>query len=147
MAERMFTEVVRPYLETLPPRQNGWLAGLRDEIVGPALMKLHERPERPWTLADLAREVAASRTVLAERFSDVVGVAPMMYLTRWRLQLAAGQLARSSAKVATIGAQVGYDSEAAFSRAFKRETGLSPAAWRRARQTRSQEPHGLPAGV
>ncbi|HKG92468.1 MAG TPA: AraC family transcriptional regulator [Gemmatimonadaceae bacterium] len=134
MAELMFIEVVRHHLEHLPPQHTGWLAGLRDAVVGPALSQLHERPAHPWTLAELARAIASSRTVLAERFSQLVGVSPMLYLTRWRLQLAAEQLRRSSAKVAAIGAQVGYESEAAFSRAFKREAGLSPAAWRRARQ-------------
>jgi AraC-like DNA-binding protein len=134
MAELMFVEVVRRHLEQLPPQQNGWLAGLRDDVVGPALAQLHERPAHPWTLAELARVIASSRTVLADRFSQLVGVPPMLYLTRWRLQLAAEKLSRSSAKVATIGAEVGYDSAAAFSRAFKRETGMSPDSWRRGRE-------------
>ena len=134
MAELMFIEVLRRYVETLPPQEAGWLGALRDTVVGPALSRLHEEPTRPWTLAELAREIASSRTVLVERFSQLVGVPPMLYLTRWRLQLAAEQLARGSAKVAAVGAQVGYESEAAFSRAFKRETGFSPAAWRRVRQ-------------
>ncbi len=133
MAELMFVEVVRRHVEQLPPQRTGWLAGLRDPVVGPALSQLHERPTHPWTLHDLARAVGSSRTVLAERFSGVVGVPPMQYLTQWRLQLAAEKLSRGSAKVATIGAQVGYESEAAFSRAFKRATGQSPASWRRAR--------------
>jgi len=134
MAELMFVEVVRRHLETLPPERNGWLAGLKDPVVARALAQLHERPSHPWTLRELAEEVAASRTVLAERFTELVGVPPMQYLTQWRLQLAAEQLTNSSAKVAAIGARVGYESEAAFSRAFKRATGQSPAAWRRARQ-------------
>ena len=134
MAELMFVEVVRRYLETLPPERNGWLAGLKDPVVARALAQLHERPSHPWTLVELAEAVAASRTVVAERFAELVGVPPMQYLTQWRLQLAAEQLAGSSAKVAAIGARVGYESEAAFSRAFKRATGQSPAAWRRARQ-------------
>jgi AraC-like DNA-binding protein len=134
MAELMFIEVLRRYVEQLPPQHAGWLAGLRDNVVGPALSHLHEQPTHPWTLAELARTIASSRTVLVERFSQLVGVPPMLYLTRWRLQLAAEQLCAGSAKVAAVGAQVGYESEAAFSRAFKRETGQSPAAWRRARQ-------------
>ncbi len=134
MAELMFVEVIRRHVEQLPPQQGGWLGGLRDAIVGRALAQLHSRPAHPWTLADLAREIATSRSVLAERFSELVGLPPMQYLTRWRLQLAAEQLVRGSAKLATIADQVGYGSEAALSRAFKRETGLSPAAWRQARQ-------------
>ena len=96
-------------------------------------------PESPWTLVELSEAVAASRTVVSERFTDLVGIPPMQYLTQWRLQLAAEQLAGSSAKVAAIGARVGYESEAAFSRAFKRATGQSPAAWRWARQRDSSE--------
>ena len=134
MAELMFIEVLRRHIEQLPAEQTGWLAGLRDPVVAPALAQLHERPAHAWTLAELARAVATSRTVLAERFSQVVGIPPMQYLTQWRLQLAAEQLARGSAKVAAIGARVGYESEAAFSRAFKRATGHAPAVWRRARQ-------------
>ena len=134
MAELMFIEVVRRHVEQLPPQQAGWLAGLRDPVVGPALSHLHERPAQPWTLADLARAVASSRSVLADRFARLVGVPPMAYLTQWRLQLAAEKLSSGSAKVAAIADQVGYESEPAFSRAFKRATGHSPAAWRRARQ-------------
>jgi AraC-like DNA-binding protein len=134
MAELMFIEVVRYHVEHETPAHTGWLAGLVDEIVGPALTHLHERPSHPWTLVELAHACAASRTVLSERFSRLVGVPPMSYLKRWRLQLAAEQLCRGAAKVATIATQVGYESEAAFSRAFKQETGLSPASWRRARQ-------------
>jgi AraC-like DNA-binding protein len=134
MAELMFVEVIRRHVEQFP-ESSGWLAGLRDEVVGPALSQLHERPSHSWTLAELAGTISSSRSVLVARFSQLVGVPPMAYLTRWRLQLASEQLSRGSAKVATVGAQVGYGSEAAFSRAFKRETGLSPAAWRRIRQS------------
>ncbi len=134
MAELMFVEVVRRHVASLSSRETGWLAGLSDAVVGLALRALHERPEHPWTLATLARTVGTSRTVLIERFSELVGIPPMQYLTQWRLQLAADQLARGSGKVATIGARVGYESEAAFSRAFKRATGQSPSAWRSARQ-------------
>ena len=134
MAELMFVEVVRRHMEGLPPHQAGWLGGLRDPVVAPALSALHARPAHPWTLAELARAAATSRTVLAERFAQLVGVPPMQYLTQWRLQLAAEQLAGGSAKVAAVGARVGYESEAAFSRAFKRAMGQAPGEWRRARQ-------------
>jgi AraC-like DNA-binding protein len=131
MAELMFIEVLRHHFSQLPEQQTGWLAGLKDPVVGPALSRLHERPAQQWTLPELAQGIASSRTVLVERFTRLVGMPPMRYLTRWRLQLASEQLANGSAKVATIATHVGYDSEAAFSRAFKRETGMSPAHWRR----------------
>jgi len=134
MGELMFIEVLRRHVEELPTQHAGWFAGLRDPVVGPALSELHQRPEHPWTLAELARTIASSRTVLVKRFTQLVGVPPMLYLTRWRLQLAAEQLSLGSAKVSAVAAEVGYESEAAFSRAFKRETGLAPKAWRRARQ-------------
>ena len=134
MAELMFVEIVRRYTEELSPRQAGWLAGLRDPVVAPAIAALHTRPAHPWTLAELARAAATSRTVLTERFSQTVGLPPMQYLTEWRLQLAAEQLATGSSKVAAVATDVGYESEAAFSRAFKRNTGYAPAAWRRMRQ-------------
>jgi AraC-like DNA-binding protein len=135
LAELMFIEVLRRYLDDLPPGQTGWLAGLRDEVVGRMLTLLHARPGHPWTLADLAREAASSRSSLAKRFAELVGQPPMQYLTQWRMQVAANALAQSGAKVATIGAEVGYDSEAAFSRAFKKATGLAPGAWREVRRT------------
>jgi AraC-like DNA-binding protein len=134
LAELMFIEVLRRYLEELPPGQTGWLAGLRDEVVGRALALLHGRPGYPWTLADLAREAASSRTNLAKRFTLLVGQPPMQYLARWRMQVAANLLSQSGAKVASVGADVGYDSEAAFSRAFKKATGLAPGAWRESRR-------------
>ena len=131
LAELMFVEVVRRYLASVPPGQTGWLAGLRDPVIGEALGLLHRAPERDWTLPRLAREVNQSRSVLAERFTHVVGSPPMQYLTRWRMQLAARLLADGSQKVAAIAAAVGYESEAAFSRAFRRATGVPPATWRR----------------
>jgi AraC-like DNA-binding protein len=134
MAELMFIAVLRQYIETMGSELGGWLAGLRDPIVGAALSAMHERPVDEWSLAKLAREVAASRSVLSERFTRVVGVPPMQYLAQWRLQLAAELLARGGTKVSAIGLRVGYESEAAFSRAFKRATGASPAEWRRRRQ-------------
>ena len=135
LAEAMFIEVLRRYLDDLPPEQTGWLAGLRDEVVGRVLTLLHGRPSHPWTLAELAREAASSRTNLAKRFALLVGQPPMQYLAQWRMQVAANLLAQSGTKVAAIGAEVGYGSEAAFSRAFKKATGLAPGAWREARRT------------
>ena len=130
VGELLFVEVVRRYLTTLTADESGWLAGLRDPLVGRALAHLHKEPGRAWTLEELAKEVATSRSVLAERFSHLVGEPPMHYLARWRLQLAAGRLADGTAKVSAVARDVGYDSEAAFSRAFKKLTGMAPAAWR-----------------
>ena len=134
MAELMFIEVLRRYIDDLPPGQTGWLAGLRDEAVGHALTLLHNQPRRAWTLAELAHEAASSRSSLAKRFTELVGQPPMQYLTQWRMQVAANLLAQSGAKVATIATDVGYESEAAFSRAFKKASGLAPGAWREARR-------------
>lgn len=134
LAELMFIEALRRYLEELPAGQTGWLAGLRDEVVGRALALLHARPAHPWTLAELARESASSRSRLAERFTEMVGLPPMQYLTRWRMQVAANLLAQGGAKVAGVASEAGYDSEAAFSRAFKKATGMAPGAWREARR-------------
>jgi AraC-like DNA-binding protein len=130
LSELMFVEVVRRYLAALPAEQTGWLAGLRDRTVGRALSLLHERPGDDWTLERLARDVALSRSALAERFTHFVGDPPMQYLTRWRMQVAARLLADGQAKVSTVALQVGYESEAAFSRAFKKAAGVPPAAWR-----------------
>lgn len=131
LSELMFVEVVRRCLIELPDDGTGWLAGLRDPLVCKALLALHRRPADAWTLEALAREVGASRSHLAECFTRRIGMPPMQYLTCWRLQLAARMLADGSAKVAAIAADVGYGSESAFSRAFKRFAGVSPARWRR----------------
>jgi AraC-like DNA-binding protein len=131
LSELMFIEVVRRYLEALPPEQAGWLAGLRDPFVGKALAVLHGNPARDWTIEDLARDVGLSRSVLAERFADLVGMPPMLYLAKWRMQIAAGLLSGGSANIATVAAEIGYGSEAAFSRAFKKLVGVPPSAWRR----------------
>ena len=134
MSELLFVEAIRRYIETLPPSQTGWLAGLRDPIVGQALAVLHGEPAAEWTVESLARAVGASRSVLADRFTDVVGDPPMQYLALWRMQLASQRLLAGE-PVAQAAAAVGYESEAAFSRAFKRLVGESPGTWKR-RSTR-----------
>lgn len=131
LSELMFLHVVRRYLEGLPADQTDWLAGLRDEPIGRALAALHRNPARAWTLQSLAREAGISRSVLAERFMQFVGHPPIEYLTSWRMQLAANQLRSSTESVAEIANRVGYESEAAFSRAFKKAVGAPPSEWRK----------------
>ena len=130
MSELMFVEAVRRYIERLPPSHTGWLAGLRDPVVGQALAVLHGNPSSAWTVESLARAVGVSRSVLADRFADMVGQPPMQYLALWRMQLASRLLLEGDA-VAEVAATVGYESEAAFSRAFKKLVGDAPATWRR----------------
>jgi AraC-like DNA-binding protein len=141
LSELMFVEVVRQHLAMLPAERTGWLVGLRDPLVGRALALLHERPARSWTLARLAKEVGSSRSTLADRFSQFVGRSPMRYLGQWRMQLAARLLADGTAKLSAVASDVGYDSEAAFSRAFKKIVGLAPATWRRRRARASNRAH------
>ena len=131
LSELMFVEAIRRHIETLPADQAGWLAGLHDEFVGRTLALIHARPAHGWTVEELARTIGLSRSALAERFTGLVGLPPMQYLTRWRLHLAGDLLRSGRQTIAAIAADVGYDSEAAFSRAFKREMGVAPAAWRR----------------
>ncbi len=133
-SELMFVEVIRRYVASLPPGQTGWLAGLRDPYVGRALAALHDRPAEAWTVEALAKEAALSRSALAERFAHLVGEAPMQYLTRWRMQLAATLLRTRNVSVFEAAVEVGYASEAAFSRAFKKVVGVPPAAWREGRR-------------
>jgi AraC family transcriptional regulator, alkane utilization regulator len=132
MSELLFVESMRRYAASLPEGRSGWLAGLKDPHVGRALALLHAEPARAWTVDDLAREVALSRSALGERFGELIGEPPMQYLTRWRLGLAAQALRTGAEPVARIAERIGYDSEAAFNRAFKREFGAPPAKWRRA---------------
>jgi transcriptional regulator GlxA family with amidase domain len=115
----------------LPQDETGWLAGARDPDVGRALTLLHQRSADPWTIAGLAKEIGLSRTVLTERFRHFLGVPPMTYLTRWRLRLGGRALTTTSRSVAQIAVETGYESEAAFNRAFKREYGLPPARYRK----------------
>jgi AraC-like DNA-binding protein len=130
ISELMFVDVVRRHLESLPPDRVNWLAGLRDQYIGRALMALHANPARDWTLEALAQEAALSRSAFAERFSEFVGHPPMQYLTNWRMQLATNYLRKGTENVAAIANRVGYDSEAAFSRAFKKVVGSPPSEWR-----------------
>jgi AraC-like DNA-binding protein len=131
LSELLFVEIVRRHVATLPPQSVGWLAGLRDESIGRALQKLHERPAHPWSLEELAKQVGVSRSILADRFAHFVGVPPMQYLAQWRIQLAASLLRSSKSSLAEIASRVGYGSEAALSRAFKRWVGVAPAPYRR----------------
>jgi AraC-like DNA-binding protein len=141
LSELMFVELVRRYLATLPEENVGWLSGLRDEQVGRALGKLHGQPANDWSLDTLAREVALSRSVLAERFAHHVGVPPMQYLAQWRMQLAASLLTGTTHGLAEIAEQVGYGSEAALSRAFKRLVGVAPTDWRRGKRAEITGPN------
>jgi AraC-like DNA-binding protein len=130
LSELVFVEAIRRYLETLPANQTGWLSGLRDPMVGRALAALHGDPSRQWTVEGLARCVGLSRSVFAERFTAMVGHPPMQYLALWRMQLATRLLSDGSG-VAAVAEAVGYESEAAFSRAFKKLVGEAPGVWRR----------------
>ena len=138
MSEMMFVEVLRRYADTLAPDQTGWLAGMRDPAVGRALALMHQRPSEPWTLERLGEEAALSRSTLHERFVHFIGQPPMQYLAQWRMQLATGWLRDTDAKVVDIALEVGYESEAAFARAFRRALGASPGAWRRANRSRAR---------
>jgi AraC-like DNA-binding protein len=131
LSELVFVEAVRRYVDTMPDDRKGWLAGLRDRFVARALALMHARPAHPWTVEDLAHRVGISRSGLAQRFADLLGVPPMQYLAQWRLQLAAQQLRLADRPLASVAEDVGYESEAAFNRAFKREFGVPPATWRR----------------
>jgi AraC-like DNA-binding protein len=132
MAEALFVEALRRHIAVLPDERTGWLAGARDPIVGAALVALHHEPARRWTVPELAAEVGASRSVLSERFQRFIGDSPMGYLARWRMQLASRLLKSDRRSILQVAMDVGYESEAAFNRAFKREFGQPPAHWRRA---------------
>jgi AraC-like DNA-binding protein len=131
LAEMLFVEAVRGYIEALPGQATGWLAALRDSSLSRALCALHLRPARAWTAEELAKEACLSRSAFAERFTSTVGLPPMSYLTRWRMLLAGQRLRESSDTLAQVAAAVGYESEFSFSRAFARETGVTPGAWRK----------------
>jgi len=131
MSEIMFIDAVRRHADALPGNSRGWLAGLRDRLVGRALALLHEAPATAWTVEELGRRTGLSRSALHERFVEFVGQPPMQYLTSWRMQVAAALMRDTRATVASVAQDVGYESEAAFARAFKRIVGESPGAWRR----------------
>ena len=130
LSELMFVEVLRRYMRQASRVQSGWLEGLRHPIVSRALGQMHGDIAASWTLQKLATTVGASRSTLAERFAQIVGIPPMQYLASWRMQVAANRLLDEPVKVYQVASEVGYDSEAAFSRAFKRLVGVSPRAWR-----------------
>jgi len=137
LSEVLFVETLRAYIADLPADQTGWLAGARDAEIGKTLALMHRNPAQPWTIASLAKDAGISRSVLAQRFRHYLSEPPMAYLTRWRLQLGAQMLASTSYSVAQIASEVGYESEAAFNRAFKREFGNPPARFRsQSRSTR-----------
>ena len=137
LSELLFVEALRRYVELLPPGGKGWLAGVRDPQIGRALSLLHGEPGKPWTVDELARAVALSRSALADRFASLVGEPPIQYLMRWRLALAAQALRSGRDAIVRVAERSGYESEAAFSRAFKREFGMPPAAWRKAAPNRA----------
>ena len=146
LSEVLFVETLRRYIASLPQEQTGWLAGVRDPEVGKALALLHRKPAHPWTIASLGDEVGISRSVLAERFRRYLAETPMAYLTRWRLHLGAQMLASTSNSVLQIAAEVGYESEPSFNRAFKREFGLPPARFRsQSRSARNKPASHAPA--
>lgn len=130
LSELMFVEVLRRHLAALPAEQAGWLAGLRDPMIARALSLLHGKPAHNWTIEELGRQAGLSRSVLAERFMQLVGLPPMQYLAKWRMQIASELLAGSNANIARIAAAVGYGSEESFSRAFKKMVGTAPSDWR-----------------
>jgi AraC-like DNA-binding protein len=131
--ELLLREVLRLHLASTPAQGSRWLGALRDPVLAPALAAIHASPERKWTLLALARESNVSVSLLAERFSQVLGLAPIRYLTDWRMHVAKDLLRSSELGVAAVSRRVGYDSEEAFSRAFKRATGLAPSSWRLSR--------------
>jgi AraC-like DNA-binding protein len=141
LSEVLFVETLRRFIQDLPDQQKGWLAGARDPVIGETLALLHKKPAHPWTIASLAHEVGVSRTRFAERFHHFLDEPPMTYLARWRLKLAAEILLSSDANVGEIAAEVGYASEAAFNRVFKREFGCPPAHFRRSRTMRNKQGH------
>ena len=141
LPELLLVEVLRLYLASAPAAEHGWIDALRDPALAPALARLHAEPERDWTVAELAHEVAVSRSLLDQRFRDVLGRSPMRYLAEWRMHLAVGLLSSTDLTVVQIARRVGYDSQEAFSRAFKRRMGTAPTVWRDATRVARADPH------
>jgi AraC-like DNA-binding protein len=133
LSELLFVEAIQNYIDKLPDSQAGWLSGLKDPFVSRALALIHARIGEPWTVDTLGKEVGLSRSALAERFGAVLGLPPMQYLANWRIHVAAHELVNSGKSIAQIAQDVGYESEASFTRAFKRVMDAPPAAWRRQR--------------
>lgn len=136
VAESLFVESLRSYIDSLPPRHSGWLAGLRDPQIGKCLSLMHDQPAKDWSVETLAAEVHVSRSVLAQRFSELVGLPPIQYLIRWRLAIAARLLRSERISVSRVTEAIGYESEASFSRAFKKEFGVAPGQWRNGKDAR-----------
>jgi AraC-like DNA-binding protein len=130
LSELLFVEVIRLHMDQLANNNTGWLAGLRDPLVGRALALLHAQPAYSWTTEELASQAGASRSALADRFAHLVACPPIQYLTQWRMQLAARRLSDRNVSVSAVAYEVGYQSEAAFGRAFKKLVGQSPGQWR-----------------
>jgi AraC-like DNA-binding protein len=150
LPELLIIEVLRLHLANAPAADRGWFAALRDPVLAPAMKAIHTAPERKWTVADLATEAAASRSLLDGRFREVLGLSPIRYVKEWRMRIAQDLLATTDVTVAAIARRVGYDSEEAFSRAFKRARGQSPSLWRAGRSAslavgrRSRDAEPLP---
>jgi len=137
MSEMLFVDALRRHIDAVPEQSTGWLAGLRDRFVGRALALMHENPSFAWGIDELGHQVGLSRSALHERFVELIGQPPMQYLAQWRMQLAARMLREGQASVLSIALHIGYDSEAAFGRAFKRIVGMPPATWRRRQGARA----------
>lgn len=130
LPELLLIEVLRVHLASTPASEHGWIAALRDPVLAPAMAEIHAAPNRKWTVAELAAASAVSRSVLDERFRRLLGRSPIRYVTEWRMHVAADLFATTDLSVAAVARRVGYDSEEAFSRAFKRNLGSPPGAWR-----------------
>jgi AraC-like DNA-binding protein len=135
LPELLLIEMLRLHLASAPSAEHGWITALHDPALAPALACLHARPEHPWTVSELAHEAAVSRSLLDQRFRDVLGLSPIRYLTEWRMHIATNLLASTDLTVAQIAKRTGYDSQEAFSRAFKRRMGEAPTTWRTKRQS------------